>query len=203
MDTDLTMEMQNDADGILQMTVVRPTDAGEEKVYLDAVKFEVVQDAETGRQYLKYNFSLLGVERGVWNTITFSAKQEASIATIVWRTLVDMVQGDYGLNDLSGPVGTVDIIADAVGDTVVNSNPLQAWRSLIMLMTMITVNLGVFNLLPLPALDGGRLLFLLWEGLTRKPVPAKFEALVHFVGIVLLMLLMMVITYSDITKFFV
>ena len=201
-DTDLTMEMQNDADGILQMVVRRSTEQGDEKVTLDAVEFMVQEDAETGRRYLKYDFSLLGVERGVWNTITYSFKQEVSIATIVWRTLVDMIQGDYGLNDLSGPVGTVDIIADAVGDAVTNTRSLAAWRSLIMLMIMITVNLGVFNLLPLPALDGGRLLFLLWEGITRKPVPAKYEALVHFVGIVLLILLMLVITYSDITKLF-
>ena len=202
MDSDLTMEMQNDADGVLQMSVLRPTDDGEEKVVLDAVRFTVRQDAETGRQYLQYDFSLLGVERTFLNTISYSFKQEVSIATIVWRTLVDMVQGDYGLNDLSGPVGTVDIIADAVGDAVDDEHSLAAWRSLIMLMTMITVNLGVFNLLPLPALDGGRLLFLLWEGITRKPVPAKYEAMVHFIGIVLLLLLMLVITYSDLTKLF-
>jgi len=202
MDTDLTMEMQNDADGVLQMVVQRPVGDSIEKVTLEGVQFVLAQDPDSGRQYLKYDFSLLGVERTFWNTITFSAKQEVSIATIVWRTLIDMVQGDYGLNDLSGPVGTVDIIADAVGDAVSDTRSLAAWRSLVMLMTMITVNLGVFNLLPLPALDGGRLLFLLWEGITRKPVPAKYEAVVHFVGIVLLLLLMLVITYSDITKLF-
>ena len=202
MDSDLTMEMQNDADGVLQMTVLRAADDGEEKVRLDAVQFTLRQDAETGRQYLQYDFSLLGIERTVLNTITHSFKQEVSIATIIWRTLVDMIQGDYGLNDLSGPVGTVDIIADAVGDAVGDGRSLQAWRSLVMLMTMITVNLGVFNLLPLPALDGGRLLFLLWEGITRKAVPAKYEAIVHFIGILLLLLLMLVITYSDITKLF-
>ena len=202
MDSDLTMEMQNDADGVLQMTVLRSTNNGDEKIALDAVRFTLRRDEETGRQYLQYEFSLLGVERTFLNTITYSLKQEVSIATIVWRTLVDMVQGDYGLNDLSGPVGTVDIIADAVGDAVGDSRSLDAWRSLVMLMTMITVNLGVFNLLPLPALDGGRLLFLLWEGVTRKPVPAKYEAMVHFIGIALLLLLMLVITYSDITKLF-
>ena len=69
-------------------------------------------------------------------------------------------------------------------------------------MIMITVNLGVFNLLPLPALDGGRIIFLIWEGITRKPVPAKYEALIHFAGIIFLMLLMLLVTYSDITKLF-
>lgn len=202
MDTDLTMEMQNDADGILQMVVRRQTGEKSEKVTLDKVRFNLGKDPETGRQYLQYDFSLLGVPRTFGNTITHSAKQELSVATIVWRTLVDLVQGDYGVNDLSGPVGTVDVIADTVGNAV-KVNDLSAWRGLVMLMVMITVNLGVFNLLPLPALDGGRLLFLLWEAITRKPVPPKYEAIVHFVGILLLILLMLVVTYSDISKMFV
>ena len=198
MDTDLTMEMQNDSDGVLAMVVRRPTETGSEKVSLPAVKFEQVTDPESGRTYLKYNFSLLGQVRTFGNTFTHSAKQAASIATVVWRTLVDMVRGNYGLNDLSGPVGTVDIIADAVG----KANSLAGWQTLVMLMVMITVNLGVMNLLPLPALDGGRLVFLIIEGITRKKIPAKFEGLVHFAGLILLLLLMLVITYSDITKFF-
>ena len=200
--TDLNMEMQNDTDGILQMKVRRATENGEETVNLNAVEFEIHQNPQTGHRYLATDFILFGEERGFWNTITYSAKQELSIATMVWRTLVDLVQGDYGLNDLSGPVGTVDIIADTVGDAVAETRSIEAWQTLVMLMTMITVNLGVFNLLPLPALDGGRIIFLIWEGITRKPVPAKYEALIHFAGIILLMLLMLLVTYSDITKLF-
>lgn len=199
---DFSMEMQNDADGVLQMVVRRENDGKKEKVSLDGVEFVIAKDEKTGQQYLQYDFVLYGDTRTVWNTITYSAKQEVSVATIVWRTLVDLIQGDYGINDLSGPVGTVDVIADVVGDTVSNANPLIAWQNLVMLMILITVNLGVFNLLPLPALDGGRLVFLIWEGITRKPVPQKYEALVHFVGIVLLLLLMAFVTYSDITKLF-
>lgn len=201
--TDLSMEMQNDADGVLQMVVRREVDGKVQKVNLDAVTFAVEQDEETGRQYLKRDFYVLGVERTFWNTITYSAKQSVSIATMIWRTLVDLVQGDYGINDLSGPVGTVDVLADVVGDTISGPNPIVAWQNLVFIMIVITINLGVFNLLPLPALDGGRLVFLIWEGITRKPVPQKYEAIVHFVGIVLLLLLMVVVTYSDITKLFV
>ncbi len=198
MDTDLTMEMQNDKDGVLAMVVRRPTESGSEKVTLPAVKFEQVTDEETGRTYLKYNFALLGKVRTFGNTFTYSAKQAVSIATVVWRSLVDIVQGDYGLNDLSGPVGTVDIIADAVE----NAHSLAGLQTLVMLMVMITINLGVMNLLPLPALDGGRLVFLIIEGITRRKVPAKFEGLLHFAGLIVLLLLMLVITYSDVTKFF-
>lgn len=203
MDTDLTMAMQNDADGVLQMVVRREADGKREKVELDEVVFNIVKDEESGKQYLKYDFALFGEPRTVWNTIAHSAKQEVSVATMVWRTLVDLLRGEYGVNDLSGPVGTVGVIADVVGDTVNTPNPMVAWQNLVFLMILITVNLGVFNLLPLPALDGGRLIFLIWEGVTRKPVAQKFEAVVHFVGIVLLLLLMVVVTYSDITKLFV
>lgn len=198
MDSDLSMEMQNDTDGVLDMVVRRPTDNGTEKVELSSVAFSLLTNEQTGRQYIKYDFSLLGVPRTFGNTFVQAAKQEVSVATIVWRSLVDILRGRYGLNDLSGPVGTVDIIADAVGD----ARSLQGWQTLVMLMVMITVNLGVFNLLPLPALDGGRLVFLLWEGVTRKPVPAKYEGVIHLAGLVLLLLLMLVVTYSDITKFF-
>jgi regulator of sigma E protease len=66
----------------------------------------------------------------------------------------------------------------------------------------ISINIGLFNLRPLPALDGGRLIFLVIELVRRKPVNPKYEGLVHFVGLVLLMLLMLVVTVSDITKIF-
>ncbi len=194
MDSDMIMEMQNDPDGVLTMEVRR----GDETVTLDAVKFAIKTDDKTGRNYLSYDFVVLGEERTFLNTITYSAKQELSVATMVWRSLVDMVRGRYGMNELSGPVGTVDIIADAVGET----DTMEGWRTLVMLMVMITVNLGVFNLLPLPALDGGRLIFLIWEGITRRRVSPKFEGVVHFVGLILLILLMLVVSYSDITKLF-
>ena len=198
MDSDLAMEMQNDSDGVLSMVVRRTVDGKKTDVTLDKVAFELKTDEESGRQYLVYDFVVLGVERTFGNTFVQAAKQELSVATIVWRSLIDMVQGRYGLNDLSGPIGTVDIIADAVG----SANTLQGWQTLVMLMVMITVNLGVFNLLPLPALDGGRLLFLVWEGVTRKPLPSKYEGIVHLIGLVLLMALMLVISYSDITRIF-
>ena len=70
------------------------------------------------------------------------------------------------------------------------------------LAAFITINLGLFNLLPLPALDGGRLIFLIIEGIRGKPVPPEKEGMVHFVGMALLLLLMAVITVSDIIKLF-
>ena len=202
MHTDLSYEMQRDSDGVLEMVVLRQEGDSQREITLDAVKFSIEKDEKTGTQYLNQEFYLYGETRTFWNTITYSAKQEVSVATMVWRTLVDLVKGDFGMNDLSGPVGTVDVIGDTVADAVGESDSLAGWYNLFFLIALISVNLGVFNLLPLPALDGGRLVFLLWEGITRKRVPAKYESLVHFVGIVLLLLLMLVVTYSDITRIF-
>ncbi len=200
--TDLTYEMQRDADGVLEMVVLRQEGETQQEVTLDQVRFVVEKDETTGVQYLRQDYYVFGEVRTFWNTITYSAKQEVSVATMVWRTLVDLVKGDFGMNDLSGPVGTVDVIGDTVAGAVEESDSLVGWYNLFFLMALISVNLGIFNLLPLPALDGGRLVFLIWEGITRKRVPAKYESLVHFAGIVLLLLLMLVVTYSDITRIF-
>ena len=67
-------------------------------------------------------------------------------------------------------------------------------------MAFISINIGIFNLMPIPALDGGRLFFLIIETIRRKPIPAKYEGLVHAIGLVLLLLLMVVISFNDILK---
>ena len=80
---------------------------------------------------------------------------------------------------------------------------MQSLISPITMMAYISINLGVFNLLPLPALDGGRLFFLLIEGIVRKPVPAKYEGYVHAAGFILLIGLMIAVTFQDIFKIFI
>ena len=172
---------------------------GDEKVELNDVTFDLVTD-EAGNRYLKYDFIIVGEERTFGNTLTFALKNEYSVGVMIFRTLGDMVTGKYGLNDLSGPVGTVDIIGDAVENVVVETDKMAGLRMLLMLIILITVNVGVFNLLPLPALDGGRFVFLLIELIFRKKIPAKYEGLVNFIGLILLLLLMVVVTYSDVTK---
>lgn len=194
-DSDVAMTMQSDEDGVMDILVRRQVDGQSKKVLLEDVAFEL-RPTESGKNVLIYDFKVKGIPRTVWTTITQSAKMEYSVATMIWRSLGDLLTGKYGLNDLSGPVGTVDII----GDAVQQANTLEGLRTLVMLVVLITVNVGIFNLLPLPALDGGRLLFLIFEGIFRRPIPAKYEGMVHFVGIILLLLLMVVVTFSDIWK---
>ena len=194
-DYDMAAAMQTDEDGVLHMVVRR----NGEKVELPEVKFNLVTDTD-GTRYLQYDFTVVGVPRNLGSTLLYALKNEYSVGVMIWRSLGDLLTGKYGLNDLSGPVGVVDIMGDAVENTVTGEDHMAGLRTLIMLITVITVNLGIFNLLPLPALDGGRLVFLLIELIFRKRVPPKYEGIVNLIGLILLMLLMVVVTYSDITR---
>ena len=116
-----------------------------------------------------------------------------------------MIRGKYSLKDISGPVGVVEQI-DEVIDSRVDENNKIDWgelaKDMLFLGSFISTNIGLFNLLPLPALDGGRLIFLLIELVRRKPIDAKYEGAVHLVGMAVLLCFMLVVTVSDITKLF-
>lgn len=201
-DMDLIMILQSDEDGVFDFVVKREVDGKMTKVALDDVRFEL-ETGEDGARSLKYDFTVYPVKRTVWTTITQSAKMEYTYTVLVWRSLVSIIKGEYGLNELSGPVGTTEIIADSVDTAVqqaVQEKSTQGIYAFLMLVILISVNVGLFNLLPLPALDGGRLLFLLIELVIRKPVPAKYENLVHTIGFILLILLSIVIAFSDVFK---
>ena len=112
-----------------------------------------------------------------------------------------LVTGQVGLQDLSGPVGIVAVVDD-VYESAAPSGILAIVLSLMNFGTLLSANLGVMNLLPIPALDGGRLVFLLVEAVRRKRVPPEKEGMVHFAGFALLMLLMVVVMFNDIMKLF-
>ncbi len=195
---DFSAILQSDADGKFDMVVERD---GKE-VSLKNVEFNLATDPETGTRYLQYDFKFLGEEKSFLSTLSYAGKMEYSIGVTIWRSFGDLLSGEYGLNDLSGPVGVVDAIGDAAIQTDDNGGMSANMEGLLFLMAMITINVGIFNLLPLPALDGGRLVFLIIEGVTRKKVPAKYEGIVHLVGMLLLFGLMIVVTFSDIGRIF-
>ncbi len=114
-------------------------------------------------------------------------------------SLKELVTGGLGVEDLSGPVGVVD----AIGETYEQSKSegtLMVVMNMINMALLLSANLGVMNLLPFPALDGGRLVFLILEVIRRKPVNRELEGMVHFAGLMLLMALMVVVMYNDILK---
>ena len=112
-----------------------------------------------------------------------------------------LVTGQAGIQDLSGPVGIVNVVND-VYESAAPAGAAAIFLSMLNFGTLLTVNLGILNLLPLPALDGGRLVFLIIEAVRRKRVPPEKEGMVHFIGFAALMLLMVVVMYNDIMKLF-
>jgi len=117
----------------------------------------------------------------------------------VWLSLGDLISGAYGLRDLSGPVGIVDTM-NQIGEQ--SASTADAIQDLLYLAAFIAINLAVMNLLPLPALDGGRIFFLLLNAILPWKIPAKYEGYVHMAGMALLMGLMVVVTLSDVGKLF-
>lgn len=117
------------------------------------------------------------------------------------KSLGQMIQGKVSKDDIAGPVGIVSMI----GDTYESSKPagiLSVLVSLSYISILLSANLGVMNLLPIPALDGGRLVFLLLEVIRGKPIDQEKEGMVHAIGLIALMLLMVFILFNDISRLF-
>ena len=112
-----------------------------------------------------------------------------------------LVTGQLGIKDMSGPVGIVSAV-DSVYQAAAPSGIAAVVLNMLNLGVLVTANLGIMNLLPIPALDGGRLMFLIIEAVRRKRVPPEKEGMVHFAGFAVLMVLMVVVMFNDIVKLF-
>lgn len=196
---DIVYQLKNDKDGVFDMTVKR----NGKKKELESVAFDFDGNGES--RSLIIDFMVKPIEK---NPLTVSSEAFRSTMTygrLVYISLFDMVRGKYSINDLSGPVGIVKQIDSVIDENTTENNGID-WRSLaynmLTLGGFISINIGLFNLLPLPALDGGRLIFLLIELVRGKAVDQKYEAAVHLVGMAALLCLMLVVTVSDITKLF-
>ena len=110
---------------------------------------------------------------------------------IIFTSLADLLRGRESINNLSGPVGIVTAIGQAAS---------YGWQDLLQLLALITINLGIFNLLPFPALDGGKVVFLLIEGVTGHAVPEKIQSGLTVAAFALLFGLMIFATYNDILR---
>ncbi len=187
----IAFNLVRDTDNKIDITVKRDN----KKVELKGVEFN--QFELDGRQYIEQDFIIIGEKPGFVNVVSNAFLDSASIVQMVRLSLVDMVSGKYGLKDISGPVGTIDAIAKSTAEPEAFSEKIL---TALMFLSIITINVGMFNLLPIPALDGGRLFFILIEMIRRKPIPAKKEGIVHTVGMVLLLAFMAIIMVSDIIK---
>ncbi|MEG2393955.1 MAG: site-2 protease family protein, partial [Ruthenibacterium sp.] len=149
------------------------------------------EKAEDGTTQLIIDFKVFGVKKTVANVLHEAFNWTLSLGRMVVLSLTDLVSGRIPVNNLSGPVGIVTAIGEA------SSAGLE---TLLMLLALITVNLGIFNILPLPALDGGKLVFLILEAIRRKPINQKYEIAINAAGFVLLIGIMLFATFNDITR---
>ena len=180
---DLSYAFTNVNDGKVDIQVLRDG----KKTELSDVKF--ASETMEGIDFLTVDFKVYGQEKTFGTYIENTVKTSVSYCVVIWRSFIDLISGKYGISAVSGPVGVTVVIADAAR---------QSLRNLLPLMAFISINLGIFNLLPIPALDGGRLLFILLEMIFRKPVPQKYESVVHTVGFILLIGFMVLIVAKDI-----
>lgn len=185
--TDVANTILLDGTKPLDITVVRD----EDEIVLEDVQFET--DVQDGIEVGVLDFRFLGVRPSFGVLCKQTVTQSVATVKMIYKTLIDLIGGKYGLKGVSGPVGTVSIISEVA---------VTGFANILYLFSFISLNLGVMNLLPIPALDGGRILFTLVECIIRRPLNPKFETVVHLVGMVLLLGFMALITVFDVLKLF-
>lgn len=162
-----------------------------EKRLLEDVIFKT-EDAE-GMTVGTLDFYLRIEQSSFGNVTKHTFFRSFSTVKMVIDSFVDLLSGKFGIEAMSGPVGMTQIIGESVAGGAEN---------FLYILAVITINLGVFNLFPIPALDGGRLLFFLIEAVTRRPLNRNVEGYIQFIGLVLLLGLAAVVMIQDVVRLF-
>ena len=183
---DMLYELTRTEDYSASFTVLRDG----QKVELPRVQFDTWQD-DDGQTHMTLGFTVYGIKKTPLNVLKEAWNSVLYYGRIIFTSLMDLLRGRESINDLSGPVGIVTAIGQAAS---------YGWRDLLELLVLITVNLGIFNLLPFPALDGGKVVFLLIEGVTGHAVPEKIQSSLTLAAFALLFGLMIFATYNDIVR---
>lgn len=183
---DMLYELMRTEDYSASFTVLRDG----KKVELPRVQFDTWQD-EDGETHMSLGFTVYGIRKTPINVIKEAWNSVLYYGRIIFTSLMDLLRGRESINDLSGPVGIVTAIGQAAS---------YGWQDLLELLALITVNVGIFNLLPFPALDGGKVVFLLIEGVTGHAVPEKIQSGLTLAAFALLFALMIFATYNDIVR---
>lgn len=193
--SDITYKMQssdrkNEAGNLVFDITVRRNG---ETVLLKDVEF-LTTNRQDGTKGVYFDFLVYRLEKNFGNVVGMGFRESFSTARVILLTIVDVVKGKYGLNDFSGPIGVGSVITEAV--------KTYTFSDFMSVMALLSINVGVFNLLPIPGLDGARLIFLIIELIRRKPVKPQVEGMIHFAGMALLLLFIIVISFNDISKLF-
>ncbi len=172
-------------DGEKKSFTITPEYVEDQSGYLMGFSYNAFREKVSPLEVIKYSFYEL--KHNIVNTI---------------KSVGHLILGKISVKEVSGPVGIVNVVGDIVDESE-SYGIHTTLLSLAQFMILLSANLGVMNLLPLPALDGGRLVFILLEAIRRKPVPKEKEAVVHMVGMALLMLLMVFVMFNDIRNLFI
>ena len=170
-----------------------------EEVLLEDVIFFTDYIANPQEPTIGFDFYFEPIEKNFGTLISQTFVQSGSVVRTVWNSLIGMFTGQFGLNDMAGPVGLAGAITEIAGESLKESF-MHAVMSIINIMMIISINLGIVNMLPFPALDGGRFVMLLIEAIFKNPIPRKAEAIINGVGLALLLTLMIVVTFNDVIK---
>ena len=163
-----------------------------------------VTPKSSGMQYtlgLSYNQDRSGSEGNPLRIVSGSYREVKFWIKTTVASVGQLITGQVSKDDISGPVGIVNMIGDSY-EAAKAVDMKAVFIQLAYIVILLSANLGVMNLLPFPAIDGGRLVFLFIEAIRGKPIPAEKEGMVHFIGFVLLMLLMVFVVYNDLIHIF-
>lgn len=158
---------------------------------LVTLNFQGLYNEEKGKNFMGVGIGAKHIEHSFFGAVAAAPKYCVNMIKQVYQSLWMLVSGSASLNEAAGPAGILMMMGEYIP---------QGLEVVLIILVMISVNLGVINLLPLPALDGGRLVLVVIEGITKKRLPKSVEAIVHFVGFALLLLLIIVLTYNDIAS---
>lgn len=184
---ELSYEIMRRGTEPLDLVVIRD---GKE-ITLNDVRFPT--DEDQGQTFGIMDFQVYRIEKNFGRVIGYSLSKSVLIVRMCWESIFDLITGRYTLAAVSGPVG----ISEAIGTAA-----SQGAASLLSIVGLISINLGVMNLLPLPALDGGRTVMILAEMITRKKIPANIEATINMVGLAILLGLSFIIMIKDVIGLF-
>lgn len=184
---ELSYEIMRRGHEPIDITVIRN---GERMVIPDVV-FPGL--SEQGQSFGTMDFRVKRVEKTFGTVISYSWQKSVLIIRMCWESVFDLITGRYTFAAVSGPVGISSAISDAAK---------AGFASLLNIVAIISINLGVMNLLPIPALDGGRLLTILIEIITKKKLPKKVEGMINGIGLMLLLALSFVIMIKDVIQLF-
>ena len=195
-----TIEEHVKEEGLIKQTDTVVTGGTETTLHL--TRFGIEQ--ETGDRLMGIRpdlrtYSLTEETFTVWKAAYMAFPETAELGGLVYKSLGMIVTGQASCRDMSGIIGVVDAVSDTMEGAQTSSDAIYMF---LWFMALIAVNLGIINLFPLPALDGGRLIFIILEMIRRKPVPPEKEGLVHFIGMILLLVLIVALTVSDLLRCF-